>query len=170
MVANRKIVLVFLLAILLPALTVGYLSFSTFSKRREAVNKLLESNLYISGEAALNAIERALFDHEQEALNKENFVRLYRRLQSYQPLFNTRAILEDSTGHFFLLDGNFQFVIPRTRRKSESTFQGEDLSPESRFAKQCLFGISFWRRLNSDVSSGLRPSECARVDRRSRRL
>ncbi len=136
MVANRKIVLIFLLAILLPSLIVGYLSFSTFSRRRETVNKLLESNLYISGEAALNAVERALFDQEQEALNKENFVRLYRRLQTHRPLFNTREFLEDSIGQFFLLDGDFQIVVPRTRGKRESTIQWEDLSLESPFAKR----------------------------------
>ena len=74
--ANRKIVAIFLLAIVLPSLIVGYLSFSTFSKRREAVKKLLVSNLWISGEAALKAIEEALLDHEKKALKSENFIRL----------------------------------------------------------------------------------------------
>ena len=74
--ARRKIILIFLLAILLPLLIVGYLSFSTFSKRREAVKKLLESNLWISGEAALKSIEGALLEHEQKALKSENFIRL----------------------------------------------------------------------------------------------
>jgi hypothetical protein len=47
--ARRKIVFIFLLAILLPSLVVGYLSFSTFAERRESVRRLLESNLWISG-------------------------------------------------------------------------------------------------------------------------
>jgi hypothetical protein len=54
--ARRKIVLVFLLAILLPSLIVGYLSLSAFSKRREGLKRLLESNLWISGESALRSI------------------------------------------------------------------------------------------------------------------
>jgi hypothetical protein len=54
--AKKKIVLIFLLAILLPSLIVGYLSLSVFSKRREGVKRLLESNLWITGEAALRSI------------------------------------------------------------------------------------------------------------------
>jgi len=71
--ARRKIVLIFLLAILLPALVLGYLSLSAFSKRREAVRRLLESNLWISGESALRAVEAALLDHEESILDTVNF-------------------------------------------------------------------------------------------------
>jgi hypothetical protein len=46
--ARRKIAFIFLLAILLPSLIIGYLSFSTFAQRRESVRRLLESNLWIS--------------------------------------------------------------------------------------------------------------------------
>jgi uncharacterized membrane protein YvbJ len=49
---HRKIILIFLLAIFLPLIIVGYLSLRTFSKRREVVKNLLESNLWISGESA----------------------------------------------------------------------------------------------------------------------
>ncbi|MFP4082433.1 MAG: hypothetical protein ACLFVG_06705 [Candidatus Aminicenantes bacterium] len=42
--ARRKIVFIFLLAILLPSLVVGYLSLSTFAKRREAVKQILEGD------------------------------------------------------------------------------------------------------------------------------
>ncbi len=60
----------------LPLLIAGYLSLSTFPKRREAVKKLLEANLWISGEAALRSIEGALSEYEQKALRSENFIRL----------------------------------------------------------------------------------------------
>jgi hypothetical protein len=73
---HRKIIFIFLLAIFLPLLIVCYLSLSTFPRRREAVKKLLESNLWISGEAALKSIEGALLEHEQKALKSENFIRL----------------------------------------------------------------------------------------------
>jgi hypothetical protein len=73
---HRKIIFIFLLAIFLSLLIVCYLSLSTFPRRREAVKKLLESNLWISGEAALKSIEGALLEHEQKALKSENFIRL----------------------------------------------------------------------------------------------
>jgi hypothetical protein len=63
-------------AILLPSLIVGYLSLSAFSKRREGLKRLLESNLWITGEAALRSIETALLEYEKEALRPENFARL----------------------------------------------------------------------------------------------
>lgn len=73
--AKKKIVLIFLLAILLPSLIVGYLSLSAFSKRREGVKRLLESNLWITGEAVLRSVETALLEYEKEALRPENFAR-----------------------------------------------------------------------------------------------
>ena len=74
--AKRKIVLIFLLAIFLPALVVGFLSLNAFSKRREAVQRLLESNLWISAESALRSVEAALLEQEKEALKAEKFARL----------------------------------------------------------------------------------------------
>ncbi len=67
--ARRKMVLIFILAILLPSLIVGYLSLATFAKRREAVKRALESNLWVSGEAALKSIEDVLLDYERDVLN-----------------------------------------------------------------------------------------------------
>jgi len=64
---RRKIIYIFLLAIFLPLLIICYLSLSTFSKRREAIKKLLESNLWISGEAALKSVEGALLEQEQKS-------------------------------------------------------------------------------------------------------
>ena len=63
---HRRIIFIFLLAIFIPSLVAAYLSLSTFPKRREAVKKLLESNLWISGEAALKSIEGELLEHEQK--------------------------------------------------------------------------------------------------------
>ena len=75
--AHRKTVLIFLLAILFPSLIVGYLSISTVLKRREAVKNLLESNLWLSGEAALQSLETTILDYEKDALNRENFTTFY---------------------------------------------------------------------------------------------
>jgi hypothetical protein len=74
--AHRKTVLIFFLTILLPALVVGYMSLNAFSKRREAVRGLLESNLWISGESGLRAVEEVLLEREKDALSEENFASL----------------------------------------------------------------------------------------------
>lgn len=113
-VTHKKIVLLFILAILLPALVVGYLSFKTFSEKQKAVKNYLESNLWISGETALKAVEDELFDLEESVLKKEMFAGL---LQSKTPEEGLSALLKVSIemrGKPFLLDENFEIVIPRT--------------------------------------------------------
>lgn len=74
--AKRKTVFIFLLAILFPSLVVAYLSLSTLAKRQEAVKKFLESNLLISGETALKSMEEVLLDYEKEALKPDYFKHL----------------------------------------------------------------------------------------------
>ena len=65
---QRKIIYIFLFAIFLPLLIICYLSLNTFLNRREAVKKLLESNLWISGEAGLKSIEGKLLEYEKKVL------------------------------------------------------------------------------------------------------
>ena len=93
---RRKIVFLFLLAILLPSLVVGYLSYKTFAEKQKAVQNLLESNLWISGESVLKTIEDNLLELEKSTMKKENFERWI------QP-----GTLEKSVGGKpFLLDEN----------------------------------------------------------------
>ncbi len=144
--AKRKIVFVFLLAILLPALIVGYLSFNTFFKRRAAVRHLLESNFLASGESALHSIEEILHEHEKNALKPDNFQSLSQSLsislnqnsQADRPLENPQAgpTLENPqtdrafnnylyqseavSGKLFLLNDRFQVVFPQTENAIDS--------------------------------------------------
>ena len=111
---HRKIIFIFFLAIFLPCLIVGYLSLSTFLKRREAVKELLKSNLWISGEAALKSVERALLEYEQKTLRSENFTRLIESEENEQVNFGTPVFSEDSVGNPFLLNADFKIVIPKT--------------------------------------------------------
>ena len=122
---HRKIIIIFLLAIFLPLLIVGYLSLSTFSKRREAVKKLLESNLWISGEAALKSIEGALLEHEKKALNSENFVRLIQSKKADQTFF----------GQLFLLDADYKIIFPETGSENASGIQWDKEIQNSQFAQ-----------------------------------
>ena len=132
---NRKIILIFLLAILLPSLIVGYLSLSTFSKRREAVKKLLESNLWISGDAGLKSIEGALLEHEKRALKSENFIRLLQSKETEETLFSPSVFSKDIPGQLFLLDANFKVVFPLAGNENASGIQLEKKTSNSQFSK-----------------------------------
>ncbi|HCS46747.1 MAG TPA: hypothetical protein DIW61_00220, partial [Candidatus Aminicenantes bacterium] len=137
--ARKKIVLIFILAILLPALVVGYLSLSAFSKRREAVRRLLESNLLVSGESTLQAVEAALLEREKEALQAENFARLSGP-ESLKLTANRRgaAATPDSAnfpGTPFLLDGEYRIAFPKTGSERLPVSSAADIAPESEFSK-----------------------------------
>jgi signal transduction histidine kinase len=122
---HRRIIFIFLLAILLPSLVAAYLSLSTLPKRREAVRNLLESNLWISGEAALNSVEGALLELEQKALRSDNFLRLIQPKRGDPNNFVPSGFSEDSTGRLFLLDTDFEIVIPETAGENTSEIQFE---------------------------------------------
>ena len=134
-VAHRKIIFIFVLAIFLPSLIVGYLSLSTFSKRREAVKKLLESNLWISGEAALKSIEGVLLDHERKALESENFIRLIHPKKADKTFFSSFVLSTDIAGHLFMLDTDFKIIFPKTENENALPFQFERDLPDSQFAR-----------------------------------
>jgi signal transduction histidine kinase len=122
---HRKIIFIFLLAIFLPSLIVCYLSLSTFSRRREAVKKLLESNLWISGEAALKSVEGALLEHEKKALKSENFIRLIQSKKADQAFF----------GQLFLLNDDYKIIFPETGSENALGIQWEKEIPNSQFVQ-----------------------------------
>ncbi len=100
MIHKRKTIVIFLLAIFLPTLIVGYLSFNTFTKRRESVTRLLESSLWTSGQAALQSLEDRLFEYEEQALKPEKY-----------------SLPENSSGlagRHFILDEDYQIVFPKS--------------------------------------------------------
>ena len=115
---HRRIILIFLVAILLPSLIAAYLSLSTLPKRREAVRNLLESNLWISGEAALQSVEGDLLEYEQNALRPDSFLRFVKT----EPVFKNNIIpsrfSEDSLVEHFLLDSDFKLVFPETAKET----------------------------------------------------
>src|SRR4030066_151827 len=132
---HRRIIFIFLLAILLPSLVAAYLSLSTLPKRREAVKNLLESNLWISGEAALNSVEGALLELEQKALRSDNFLRLIQPKRGDPNNFVQSGFSEDSTGRLFLLDADFEIVFPETGDENISEIQFEIERPNSQFTQ-----------------------------------
>lgn len=130
---HRRIIYIFFLAIFLPLLIAGYLSLSTFPKRREAVKKLLESNLWISGEAAVNSIETALLKYEQEVLNTDNFSSKIGSGKADQS-GSKQEFSDDSTGRLFLTDADLNVVLPEIPKENQSGLQFETFSP--RLAEQ----------------------------------
>jgi signal transduction histidine kinase len=121
LLTHKKIIIIFLFAIFLPLLIAVYLSLSTFPKRREAVKKLLESNLWISGDAALRSIEGSLGEYEQRILRSENFIHLLQSKKTDQVNISSSIISEDTPGKTFLLNNEFKIVFPETAG-SENTF------------------------------------------------
>lgn len=132
---HRRIIIIFLLAIFLPSLVAAYLSLSTFPKRREAVRKLFESNLWISGESALNSVEGTLLDYEQKALKPENYPRLIRSSKSGPDDSDLHEYSEDSVGRYFLLDSDFKVVFPETYNENEPGTPWEKEIENSQFAR-----------------------------------
>lgn len=122
---QKKIVLIFLLAILLPSLVVGYLSFRTFSERRTIVKSLLESNLWISGETALKSIEDDLLEYENEALRSENFRRLTQLGTNDHNHMTSSSISDKIFGQPFLLNSEFEIVVPRSGGADTTGFRPE---------------------------------------------
>jgi len=140
---NRRIIIIFLLAIFIPSLIAAYLSLSTFPKRREAIKKLLESNLYISGDAALKSIEGALLESEQEALKSENFINLIQSKKVSQTILSSPEFSQDFVRQLFLLDADFKIVFPETGNENTSGIQGEKEIRNSQFAQSFKKAESF---------------------------
>jgi hypothetical protein len=141
--ARKKIILIFLLAILLPSLIVGYLSLSTFAKRREVVQKILESNLWISGEAALKSLEAKLLEHEEQALKAENFISLTQREKTNQEPSKFPPESKEIAGQPFLLDADYHIIFPHTGAEDASVFQQEKSLLNSKFSQNFKGAESF---------------------------
>jgi signal transduction histidine kinase len=147
-----KTVLIFLLAILLPALVVGYMSLNAFSKRREAVRRLLESNLWISGESSLRAVEEALLERERGALSPENFAGPAGPAEPEQggslPRSGSASSARDIPGAPFLLDDQFHVIFPEAGNGRPSAAAEGAASSESEFSRafRNAEGLEFTRK------------------------
>lgn len=118
--ARRKNIVIFLIGILLPSLSVGYLSWSALSKRSEALKQTIESQLWISGETAINSIEGALREYEDRVLSPENFLQISPRLQGSSGFKKPAALWQVKS---FLLDADYQIMYPRS--EAEYSFYSE---------------------------------------------
>ncbi len=108
--ARRKYTSIFLVGILIPSLIVGYLSWSAFSTRREAFRRVIESQLWISGETAVKSIEEALQKYEDGILNPSNFSPTTSPGKKPQMI---QALPSPADEKIFLLDADFQVLLPK---------------------------------------------------------
>ena len=161
--ARRKIVLLFLLAILLPSLIVGYLSFKTFSEKQKAVQNFLESNLWISGEAALKEVEAELIHFEESALKKEYFMKWIQSETLKKSLSEASAAFENMECKPFLLDENFKIVLPQTAHIDTPNVEWERDLTDSQFSQtlQTAEALEFAQRNYSRALEGY--SRCLSV-------
>jgi signal transduction histidine kinase len=141
---RRKIIIIFLLGIFIPSLCVGYLSWNAFSKRREAFKKVIESQLWISGETALESIESALLKYEETVLNPENFVPLFSSLENQE---ETDQPLSFSKERIFLLDSDFRVVFPLSGGENIPLIHQEQIPSDSPFTS--LFQRAEFLEFNS---------------------
>ena len=130
---KKKILLIFLIAILLPAFVVGYLSLSTFANRREAMQRLLESNLWASGEATIKSVENRLFEFENHALKLEHYTQLNEPEKPDLSLINHSEISEKIKGRPFLLDNDFSLLAPKVGKEDSTVSQWGTSSTNTSF-------------------------------------
>lgn len=111
------------------------MSLSTFSKRREAVKRLLESNLWISGETGLKSIEGAFLDNENKTLRADNFVGLVSKNPAN--LYSENKIKTEPIffGQLFLIDANYKIIFPQTGNANVSGIRWDKEMPNSQFAQ-----------------------------------
>jgi signal transduction histidine kinase len=128
---RRKIVIIFLLGILVPSLCVGYLSWNAFSQRREALRKVIESQLWISGETALKSVERALQEYEDSILSPDNFAPLSTLNERRQGLEKPSLLSREK---IFLLDSDFRIVFPQAGSDDIPFVRWEQTLSDSPFA------------------------------------
>lgn len=128
--ARRKIRIIFVLGILCPALVAGFLSWNAVAKRREALKRIIESQLWVSGERAVRSIETSLQDHENEVLSADRFLYLS-GTSNGSPASSPGPAMAGE--RLFLLDPDFRVIFPRV---------GGDEPPYLRW-KQDLSGSPF---------------------------
>jgi len=102
---RKRGIILFVAAFLFPLIFVVVAGIDTFSKRQKATKNLLESNLWLSGRSALEQLEVRFVALESAWLNEEYFSNL-------QKDNNPKVV--DVSPLTFILDANFQIVLPKT--------------------------------------------------------
>ena len=192
----RRAFLVYLLAIVAPALVFLYLGLQSVQRQRQAITSLTASNLRLSGERLAAELERRVWQFAETSLRDHDLSQLSlppggvmtpgeaRRIRTLlEQVAGRHAIV----GHYFILQGNtVRFPLLRTpplqgldaytAREEQGTGQqffalfteGENLEIRQQRPKQAL---SFYRKsYELPVSQGLKALALARVARCLRKV
>jgi len=127
---RRKTFIIFLLGFFVPSLIILYLSWNSFSKRREALKQVLESQIWISGKTAVESIESALQEYEESILRQENFTLLYNLDERNNALERDSSFPAEKT---FVLDSDFKLLFPRGGSDSIPYVRLEERASDSPF-------------------------------------
>jgi len=100
---RKRGVIFFVAAFMLPLVFVVAVSIDTFSKRQKTTRNLLESNLWLSGRAAMDKFVAQFNEVEKGRLNPEYFSKLFRS-DSLKQL--------PASPDLFIIDQDFQIVYP----------------------------------------------------------
>ncbi len=130
--ARRKMTVIFLLGVLVPSLFVCYLSWKSYSKRREAFRSVIESQLWMAGETAIESIERSLQEYESKILSPENFSPLSDLRERRQEWSESSLLSKEK---IFVLDADFRILFPRAGSESPPFVGWEEFPSDSPFAR-----------------------------------
>jgi len=138
---HKKIIIIFISAIFIPSVILIYLSYNTFIQRRETIKNILESNLWISGNNALDALENEITKAEKKVLNSDNFIPLFKK--DHLSFKNSFELLNQQAGLLFLLDSDFNLIQPKILNKEPIDIFKEIYNSKSSFGSTYRKAESF---------------------------
>lgn len=142
LISTQKRLIIFFFALAMPLLVIAYLGFNTLSERQKSTQRILESNLLVTGGSALNQVEDELLRIEEEILGS---------------IFAEHEYSELTT--IFLLDDNYEILYPNTGnvRNRDADLININLSPfEEKFKV-----AEFYEFLERDYTNAIRQyQEC----------
>lgn len=141
--AKKKTFIIFFFSLVLPLIVIAYLGFDTFSERQKSTKKLLESNLWITGESALNKLEDKLIRIEENILSIQYFQQIISDTLSAREQDNKVKELKNNYYSPFLLNRNFKIIYPKTETNWNKEFENKTSVSHSQFERAFQIAESY---------------------------
>lgn len=141
--AKKKTFIIFFFSLVLPLIVIAYLGFDTFSERQKSTKKLLESNLWITGESALNQLEDKLIRIEKNILSVQYFQQIISDTLSAREQGNKVEELKNNYYSPFLLDRNFKIIYPKTETNGNKELEYKTSVSHSQFERAFQIAESY---------------------------
>lgn len=140
---KKKTLIIFFFSLVLPLIVIAYLGFDTFSARQKSTKKLLESNLWITGESALNQLEDKLIRIEKNILSVQYFQQIISDTLSAREQGNKVEELKNNYYSPFLLDRNFKIIYPKTETNGNKELEYKTSVSHSQFERAFQIAESY---------------------------